>query len=70
MENKDILKLVDLSHEDLISVLLTELVYFSESNDFLPVLLEHLRNTGVKDDVNSVLIKMREDKINTVLDGE
>lgn len=68
MENKDILELVSLSHEDLISVLLTELVYFSDSNDFLPILVEHLRNTSVKEDVNTVLIKMREDKINKVLD--
>jgi hypothetical protein len=65
---EDISNLVNLDYDEFIESILTELVKYSDNNNLLPDLLEHLQKSDIKDDINQVLSKIRDSKINSILD--
>ena len=65
---EDISNLVNLDYDEFIESILTELVIYSDNNNLLPDLLEHLQKSDIKDDINQVLSKIRDSKINSILD--
>jgi hypothetical protein len=65
---ENISNLLNLDYDEFMESILIELVKHSDSNNLLPELLEHLQNSDIKDDINQVLSKIRDSKINTILD--
>jgi 23S rRNA maturation-related 3'-5' exoribonuclease YhaM len=65
---EDISNLINLDYDEFIEAILIELVKHSDNNNLLPMLLEHLQNSDIKDDINQVLSKIRDSKINSILD--
>lgn len=65
---EDISNLFNLDYDEFIEYILIELVKYSDNNNLLPMLLEHLQNSNTKDDINKVLSKIRDSKINSILD--
>lgn len=65
---EDISNLFNLDYDEFIESILIELVKYSDNNNLLPMLLEHLQNSNTKDDINKVLSKIRDSKINSILD--
>jgi len=65
---KDISNFINLDYDEFIQSILVELVKHSDDMKLLPDLLEHLQNSDIKDDINNVLSKIRDSKINSILD--
>ena len=65
---EDISKFINLDYDGFIESILIELVKHSDNKKLLPDLLEHLQNSDIKDDINNVLSKIRDSKINNILD--
>ena len=65
---QDISNFLNLDYDKFIESLLVELVKHSDENNLLPELLDHLQNSDIKDDINNVLSKIRDSKINSILD--
>ena len=65
---EDISKFINLDYDKFIESILVELVKHSDNKKLLPDLLEHLQNSDIKDDINNVLSKIRDSKINSILD--
>jgi len=65
---EDISKFINLDYDEFIESILVELVKHSENKKLLPDLLDHLQNSDIKDDINNVLSKIRDSKINSILD--
>jgi hypothetical protein len=65
---EDISNFINLDYDKFIESILVELVKYSYNKKLLPDLLEHLQNSDIKDDINQVLSKIRDSKINTILD--
>jgi hypothetical protein len=65
---EDISNFINLDYDKFIESILVELVKYSDNKKLLPDLLEHLQNSDIKDDINNVLSKIRDSKINTILD--
>jgi hypothetical protein len=65
---EDISNFINLDYDKFIESILVELVKHSDNKKLLPDLLEHLQNSDIKDDINNVLSKIRDSKINTILD--
>ena len=65
---EDISKFINLDYYGFIESILIELVKHSDNKKLLPDLLEHLQNSDIKDDINNVLSKIRDSKINSILD--
>ena len=64
-----ILKFRENNYDEFIEILLEELIRFSnEDEKLLTELVSHLDQTEIKDDVRLVLQKIRDDKINQILD--
>ena len=68
MCEEEISKLLNLDYDEFIELILIELVKHSDECNLLPTLLEHLQNSNIKDDINNVLSKIRDSKINSILD--
>jgi len=68
MSEEEISKLLNLDYDEFIELILIELVKHSDECNLLPTLLEHLQNSNIKDDINNVLSKIRDSKINSILD--
>jgi hypothetical protein len=63
-----ILKFRENNYDEFLELLLEELIRFSnEDEKLLTELIAHLEQTEIKDDVRLVLQKMRDDKINQIL---
>lgn len=63
-----ILKFREKNYDEFLELLLEELIRFSnEDEKLLTELISHLEQTEIKDDVRYVLSKMRDDKINQIL---
>ena len=65
---QDISNFLNLDYDKFIESILVELVKHSDENNLLPELLDHLQNSDIKDDINNVLSKIRDSKINIILD--
>jgi 23S rRNA maturation-related 3'-5' exoribonuclease YhaM len=65
---EDISNFINLDYDKFIESILVELVKHSDNKKLLPDLLEHLQNSDIKDDINQVLSKIRDSKINSILD--
>ena len=65
---QDISNFLNLDYDKFIESILVELVKHSDENNLLPELLDHLQNSDIKDDINNVLSKIRDSKINNILD--
>jgi len=65
---EDISNFINLDYDKFIESILVELVKHSDDMKLLPDLLEHLQNSDIKDDINNVLSKIRDSKINSILD--
>jgi hypothetical protein len=65
---EDISNFINLDYDKFIESILVELVKYSDNKKLLPDLLEHLQNSDIKDDINQVLSKIRDSKINSILD--
>ena len=65
---EDISEFINLDYGEFIESILVELVKHSDENNLLPELLDHLQNSDIKDDINNVLSKIRDSKINSILD--
>ena len=65
---QDITNFLNLDYDKFIESILVELVKHSDENNLLPELLDHLQNSDIKDDINNVLSKIRDSKINSILD--
>ena len=65
---EDISEFINLDYDEFIEYILIELVKHSDNKKLLPDLLEHLQNSDIKDDINNVLSKIRDSKINNILD--
>jgi len=65
---EDISNFLNLDYDEFIESILVELVKHSDTKKLLPDLIEHLQNSDIKDDINNVLSKMRDSKINSILD--
>lgn len=65
---EDISKFINLDYYGFIESILIELVKHSDNKKLLPDLLDHLQNSDIKDDINNVLSKIRDSKINSILD--
>ena len=65
---EDISNFLNLDYDEFIESILVELVKHSDTKKLLPDLIEHLQNSDIKDDINQVLSKIRDSKINTILD--
>ena len=65
---EDISKFINLDYDGFIESILIELVKHSDNKKLLPDLLDHLQNSDIKDDINNVLSKIRDSKINSILD--
>ncbi len=65
---QDISNFLNLDYDKFIESILVELVKHSDENNLLPELLDHLQNSDIKDDINNVLSKIRDSKINSILD--
>jgi len=65
---EDISNFLNLDYDEFIESILIELVKHSDNKKLLPDLLDHLQNSDIKDDINNVLSKIRDSKINTILD--
>ena len=65
---EDISNFINLDYDKFIESILVELVKHSDNKKLLPDLLEHLQNSDIKDDINNVLSKIRDSKINSILD--
>lgn len=64
-----ILKFRENNYDEFLEILLEELIRFSnEDEKILTELISHLDQTEIKDDVRLVLQKIRDDKINQILD--
>lgn len=64
-----ILKFRENNYDEFFELLLEELIRFSnEDEKLLTELISHLDQTEIKDDVRLVLQKIRDDKINQILD--
>ena len=64
-----ILKFRENNYDEFFELLLEELIRFSnEDEKLLTELISHLDQTEIKDDVILVLQKIRDDKINQILD--
>lgn len=64
-----ILKFRENNYDEFLEILLEELIRFSnEDEKLLTELVSHLDQTEIKDDVRLVLQKIRDDKINQILD--
>lgn len=59
----------DKNYQEFLEILIEELLDFCKDNDtLLSELISHLENTEIKGDVKYVISKMRDDKINSILD--
>ena len=59
----------DNNYQEFLEILIEELLDFCKDNDILlNQLVSHLENTQIKNDVKYVISKMRDDKINSILD--
>jgi vacuolar-type H+-ATPase subunit E/Vma4 len=68
---KRILEYREKNYEEFLEILLEELLSFSKEDQvLLTELISHLLTTDIGDDVKVVLSKMRDDKINQILDNE
>jgi vacuolar-type H+-ATPase subunit E/Vma4 len=68
---KRILEYREKNYEEFLEILLEELLRFSKEDQvLLTELISHLLTTDIGDDVKVVLSKMRDDKINHILDNE
>jgi len=68
---KRILEYREKNYEEFLEILLEELLSFSKEDQvLLTELISHLLTTDIGDDVKVVLSKMRDDKINHILDNE
>ena len=57
------------NYQEFLEILIEELLKFCKDDDvLLTELISHLDNSEIKDDVNYVISKMRDDKINSILD--
>ena len=57
------------NYQEFLEILIEELLEFCKDDDvLLTELISHLDNSEIKDDVNYVISKMRDDKINSILD--
>ena len=65
---QDISNFLNLDYDKFIESILVELVKHSDTKKLLPDLIEHLQNSDIKDDINNVLSKIRDSKINSILD--
>ena len=65
---EDISNFLNLDYDEFIESILVELVKHSDTKKLLPDLIEHLQNSDIKDDINNVLSKIRDSKINSILD--
>ena len=65
---EDISNFINLDYDKFIESILVELVKHSDNKKLLPDLLQHLQNSDIKDDINNVLSKIRDSKINSILD--
>ena len=65
---EDISNFLNLDYDEFIESILIELVKNSDNKKLLPDLLDHLQNSDIKDDINNVLSKIRDSKINNILD--
>ena len=65
---EDISEFINLDYDEFIESILIELVKHSDNKKLLPDLLEHLQNSDIKYDINNVLSKIRDSKINNILD--
>ena len=65
---EDISNILNVDYDEFIESILVELVKHSDTKKLLPDLLEHLQNSDIKDDINNVLSKIRDSKINSILD--
>ena len=59
----------DNNYQEFLEIMIEELLDFCKDNDILlNQLVLHLENTQIKNDVKYVISKMRDDKINSILD--
>lgn len=65
---EDISEFINLDYDEFIESILVELVKHSDTKKLLPDLIEHLQNSDIKGDINNVLSKIRDSKINSILD--
>ena len=65
---EDISNFLNVDYDEFIESILVELVKHSDTKKLLPDLIEHLQNSDIKDDINNVLSKIRDSKINSILD--
>ena len=64
-----ILKFRENNYDEFFELLLEELIRFTKEDEkLLTELISHLDQTEIKDDVRLVLQKIRDDKINQILD--
>jgi hypothetical protein len=59
----------DKNYQEFLEILIEELITFCKDDDILLTeLVSHLDNTEIRDDLKIVISKMRDDKINLILD--
>ncbi len=59
----------DKNYQEFLEILIEELITFCKDDDILLTeLVSHLDNTEIRDDLKIVISKMRDDKINSILD--
>jgi hypothetical protein len=57
------------NYQEFLEILIEELLAFCKDDDILLTeLISHLDSTEIRDDVKYVISKMRDDKINSILD--
>jgi hypothetical protein len=57
------------NYQEFLEILIEELLAFCKDDDvLLTELVSHLDSTEIRDDVKYVISKMRDDKINSILD--
>ncbi len=57
------------NYQEFLEILIEELLTFCKDDDvLLTELVSHLDSTEIRDDVKLVISKMRDDKINSILD--
>lgn len=67
MTEEEISQLVKLYYDEFIELILIDIIKYSDKN-LLPMLLDHLQNSEIKEEVNTALSKIRDSKINNILD--
>jgi len=67
MTEEEISQLVKLYYDEFIELILIDIIKYSDKN-LLPMLLDHLQNSKIKEEVNTALSKIRDSKINNILD--